>query len=62
MKDPDGLAHWTPSELDNIIQNSKDIRVEEDYELGSGDDMRRAAEHSLREKGEPKKAEAVRHN
>ena len=45
MKDPSGLAHWTPSELDYIVKNPKDFKVEDEYELGTCDDMRRAAEH-----------------
>lgn len=48
MKNITGLAVWTQSELDNIQNESKDVQLEEDYELGSVDDMKRAVEYSLR--------------
>ena len=52
MKDPEGLAFWSPSELEKIMKNTKDFKDEETYELGTADDMRRAAEFAVREQGD----------
>ena len=60
MKEPEGLVYWKPSELEAIMKNPKDIKLEETYKLGTADDMRRAAEFTVREEGNLQKAEAIR--
>ena len=49
MKEPEGLVYWKPSELEAIMKNPKDMKLEETYNLGTADDMRRAAEFTVRE-------------
>ena len=50
MKDPQGLANWTPTEFEKIM-NWKPTD-EENYEIGGPEDVKRVVEYNVRADGD----------